>query len=181
EHSLWGSINTGVPLTSYRPVLVADQGEDYLSPTDDRLLTVYDRLPSSFGLDRFSLTNPAGARASYNGIEVTGELRAGRLYTLAGAMAYFTRARGGNRGFGALENDQGVVGEQYENPNAAPFEAGSVFFDRSYVLKWTTSYRADHDLRMAVAARYEDGQPFSRVVVAPDLAQGPEMVEAYRI
>jgi hypothetical protein len=31
-----------------------------------------------------------------------------------------------------------------------------------------------------VIARYQDGQSFSRVVVVPDLNQGPEVVSAYR-
>jgi hypothetical protein len=33
---------------------------------------------------------------------------------------------------------------------------------------------------MSAVARYQDGQPFSRVVIVPDLNQGPEAVQAYR-
>jgi hypothetical protein len=47
------------------------------------------------------------------------------------------------------------------------------------VFKWSTTYRAPHDILAAVTARYQDGQPFSRIVVVPDLAQGPEIVQAY--
>jgi len=31
-----------------------------------------------------------------------------------------------------------------------------------------------------VTTRYQDGQPFSRLVIAPGLAQGPEVIQAYR-
>lgn len=100
---------------------------------------------------------------------------------LLGATAYRTRGRGANRGFGVLENDQHVVGEVYEQPNARPVSTGSFFFDRSYVGKWFGSYHAPRDVRVAFAARYQDGQPFSRIVIAPDLSVGPEMITAYRV
>jgi hypothetical protein len=180
EHDLLGSVNTGVTLADYQVVSVPDQGEDYSSASDDRLLAIYDRLPASFGRDHFVLTNPAGSDATYDGAEITGTYASGRWYTLFGAMAYRTKAMGGNRGFGALENDQGVIGEVFENPNALAYSDGSVFFDRSYVAKWSTSYHAPHDIRIGVTTRYQDGQPFSRLVVAPSLAQGPEIIQAYR-
>jgi hypothetical protein len=180
EHTLVGSVNVGVPATSYSVFYVQDQGEDYSSPTDDRLLAIYNRLPSSFGQDRFVLTNPAGDNATYQGFEMHWELTAHRLYMLIGAMAYRTKGMGGNRGFGVFENDQGIVGERFENPNAASYSTGALFFDRSYVGKVSMSYDAPGDVHVGVSARYQDGQPFSRLVIAPDLAQGPEIVQAYR-
>ncbi len=180
EHDILGSVNTGVTAADYRTLTVPDQGEDYSSPSDDRLLTIYDRLPASFGHDRFVLSNPAGASALYEGAEVSSTYTSASWYSSFGAMAYRTKAMGGNRGFGSLENDQGVVGERYENPNAASYSVGSIFFDRSYVAKWSTTYHGAHDVRVGVTVRYQDGQPFSRVVVATNLAQGPEAIPAYR-
>jgi hypothetical protein len=124
--------------------LLPDQGEDYDSPTDDRMLAVYDRLPSSFGLDRFVLTNPPDERASYEGIELDWRFSGASWWSFAGASAYRTEASGGNRGFRSNENDQGVIGELLENPNAASYPTGRLFFDRSYVLKWSTGYHAPH-------------------------------------
>ncbi len=179
EHDLIRSVNTGAPVSSYRVLYVPDQGESYDSPTDDRLLAIYDRLPSSFGLDHFVLTNPSGERAAYEGIEVAWRFTGVRWWSFAGASAYQTDAAGANRGYRSNENDQGVIGELFENPNAASYPTGRLFFDRSYVLKWSTSYHGPHDVRAAVTARYQDGQPFSRLVIAQELAQGPEVVAAY--
>jgi len=103
-----------------------------------------------------------------------------RLTVLFGATAYKTRSWAGHLGFGPLENDQGVIGTVFEQPNARPTEQGSYFFDRSYVGKLSASYRAPGDIRLAFTTRYQDGQPFSRFVVVPDLAGGAEMVHAYR-
>jgi len=180
ERALPGSLNTGVPLSSYRALTILDEGENWHGAEDDRLLTIYDRLPASFGLDRFLLTNPEQADGQYKGIEVEWAYSGSRLHMLIGAMAYKTRMMAGNRGFRVSENDQAILGERFETPNAASYPIGSVFFDRSYVLKWSTSYDAPHDLHFGVVGRYMDGQPFSRIVVAPDLAQGPELVSAYR-
>ena len=180
ERALPGSVNAGVPLSSYRVLTVADQGEDYDSAEDDRLLDIYERLPASFGLDRFLLTNPERVDGRYKGFELEWAYSGRRLHMLIGAMAYQTHAMGGNRGFRVAENDQGILGERFENPNAASYSLGSVIFDRNYVLKWSTSYDAPHDIHLGVVGRYMDGQPFSRIVLAPDLAQGPELVPAYR-
>jgi hypothetical protein len=40
-------------------------------------------------------------------------------------------------------------------------------------------YVAPHEVHVGVVARYQDGQPFARVVIAPGLNQGPEAVQAY--
>jgi len=180
ERAIVRSVNVGAPASSYRLTFVPDQGEDYSSARDDRLLAIYDRLPSSFGQDRYVLTNPAGDTASYDGIEVTWSLTSRRWFSTAGVMAYRAIGSGGNRGFLAQENDQGVIGELLENPNAASYSVGRLLFDRAYVLKWSTAYHAAHDILLAVNARYQDGQPFSRFVIAPNVAQGPEIIPAYR-
>jgi hypothetical protein len=36
-------------------------------------------------------------------------------------------------------------------------------------------------VRVGFVARYQDGQPFTRLVLMPDLATGPEIVHAYRV
>lgn len=181
ERDLAGAVDVGVPLSSYTSFTVLDPGEDFLGTTGERPLTIYNRLPLSFGQDRYVLTNPAGDTARYEGFELTGEVHGTRLTSLVGAMAYLTRAGGANPGFTALENDQDVIGDRFIDPNAQPYQPGSVFFDRSYVLKWSTVYDAGHGVHASVTARYQDGQPFTRLVVAPTLNQGPEIVQAYRV
>ncbi len=181
QTDLLASVNTGVPASSYRVLFIQDQYTDWDGPDDDQPLAIYDRLPSSFGKDAFLLTNPEGEKATYEGVEFTWNLTTRRLLALFGVTAYRTRMWSGDIGFGALENDHLVIGDRLENPNAQPVVQGSYFFDRSYVSKLSASYRAPGDIRLAFSARYQDGQPFSRIVVAPDLAGGAEMIHAYRI
>jgi hypothetical protein len=115
----------------------------------------------------------------HDGVEIS--LRgtvAGRLRFLLGATAPSTIGSGGNRGFTALENDQGVLGERLENPNASTYSRGRLFSDRSYTLKIAATLRAPHDIRVGAVARYQDGQPFARLAVGTGLAQGAEAVQA---
>lgn len=181
QSDLLGSVNTGVPISAYTQRLVADPGADWFGPDDDTFLLVYDRRPESFGLDRYHLTNPEGGTATYEGIETLWTLRTRPVEMLFGAMAYRTRSWSGRLGFGPLENDYGIIGDVFEQPNARPPVQGSYFFDRSYVGKWSGSVRLPWTTRFGFAARYQDGQPFARVVVVPDLSTGPEMLHAYRV
>ena len=54
-----------------------------------------------------------------------------------------------------------------------------MFADRAFTIKWTTLYRLPADITVAGIARYQDGQPFSRMVVVPHLNQGVEAVQSY--
>ncbi len=179
--SMLGSVNTGVTAASYDQRLIPDAGGDWDGPSDDTFVLVYDRRPESFGLDHYQLTNPADATAKYEGLETTWTLRTEPAELIFGAMAYRTRSWAGHLGFGPLENDPAVLGEVFERPNARPLHQGSYFFDRSYVGKFSGSVRLPFGTRFGFAARYQDGQPFSRIVVATGLRTGPEMIHAYRV
>jgi hypothetical protein len=181
QTSLVGVVNTGLTVSDYRLFVVPDINADEGSPADDQLLPVYERLPASFGRDALRLTNPDADPIQHDGIELTYEISSPRWFMLFGATAYRTLGRGGTLGHGVLENDQLVLGDRYWNPNALKDQAGRLFFDRAYVGKWTTAYRAPGDVRLAAVVRYQDGQPFTRYVVAPDLAGGPEITHAYPV
>jgi len=43
----------------------------------------------------------------------------------------------------------------------------------------TTVYRFPSNVSVGAIARYQDGQPFARLVVVPGLNQGPDIVRAY--
>ena len=181
EHDLIGSINTGVQASDYAVGYVADPGERFAESEDDRLLPVYSRLPSSFGHDSYLLTNPEGHRSRHGGVEVTLErMIASGWRTRFDGTAFGASGLGVNRGFGALEADTGGVGELFENPNARTYAWGHTFFDREYVMKWWNAYSAPRQFLFSAVARYQDGQPFSRLVIVPDLTQGAEAIPAYR-
>ena len=173
------SVDVGVTAADYVVRYLPDPGGDLVGPQDDQLLPVYDRKPESFGLDRYLLTNPPGLAGLHQGVELRVEKGLGRgLSLLAGATASRTEIAGANRGFRVVENDQGLVGELLDDPNADTHASGRGFFDRAYTLKVALAWRSRRELRAGVVARYQDGQPFGRLVVVPDLAQGPEAIPA---
>ncbi|HSD67120.1 MAG TPA: TonB-dependent receptor [Vicinamibacteria bacterium] len=179
ESDLVESVDVGVPTTDYVVRYVPDPSGDIDGPQDDQLLPVFDRKPESFGLDRYLLTNPPGDSGRHQGVELRVEKALGaRLALFAGATASRTEVRGGNRGFRATENDQGVVGELFDDPNADTYSLGRGFFDRAYTIKVAAAWRAPRGFRLGLVVRYQDGQPFGRLVVVPDLAQGPEAIPA---
>src|SRR5262249_46560580 len=74
---------------------------------------------------------------------------------------------------------QGLIGDVALDPNAALFARGRLFGDRAFTAKLTTVYRLPWEVTLGAVARYQDGQPFARFVLAPDLNQGPDLVRAY--
>jgi hypothetical protein len=178
ESDLLESVDVGAPASAYAVLYLPDPGSDIVGAGDDQLLPVFDRQPASFGQDRYVLTNPGSHTGRHQSLEVRAEKAVGRLAFLAGATASRTEVQGGNRGFRVDENDQGVVGELFDDPNADTYARGRGFFDRAFTIKAAAAWRAPGGWRLGVVARYQDGQPFARVVVVQGLAQGPEAVSA---
>jgi hypothetical protein len=179
QRDLVASVDTGAPIGAYTVYYVPDPSGNILSPEDDQLLPIYDRRPESFGQDRYVLTNPEGDNVLHEGVELSVEGRVGeRFWIRLGGTASRTVGPGANRGFKAFENDSGVVGERLEDPNAATFSQGRSFFDRAYTLKLASTYHAPWDVRLGAVARYQDGQPFARLVIPEVLNQGPDPVQA---
>jgi hypothetical protein len=178
ERDLVVSVNVGAPLAAYTVSYVPDPGGDILGPADDQMLPVYDRRPETFGQDRYLLTN-SSENALHEGAEIDLERAlGGRLRLRLAATAYRSDGPGANRGFTPTENDQGVVGERLEDPNATTYAGGRLFSDRAFTIKLAGQYDAPGDVRLGLITRYQDGQPFSRLVIAPDLAQGAEAIQA---
>ena len=179
QTNLLGVVNTGVAVSDYLPMGVPDANSDWGGSGDDRTLTFYSRRPDSFGRDAYVLTNPAQEAATAFALRMSWDHNGDRLFMLLGATAFMAEGAGGNGGYGPLENDQDVPGEQFTNPNVAAYARGRLFSDRAFTIKWTLLYRFPGDITVGGIARYQDGQPFSRVVVRPDLNQGAEAIPAY--
>jgi hypothetical protein len=174
------SVNTGVTAADYATSFIDDPAVDIVGPADDRPLPVFARDPASFGRDRYTLTNPADHDVLHEGVELTVERRlAQSLLLRVGGTASRSTGAGGNRGYGVLENDPGVIGELFDQPNADTYARGRLFFDRAYTLKVAGLWRP-RDWSFGAVANYQDGQPFARVVVVPGLPQGAEAVPAIR-
>jgi hypothetical protein len=179
ESNMLAVVNTGVGPDDYVPIGIPDAGWDWFGSGDDRILTVYNRLPSSFGRDTYLLTNPDQEAATAYALRMAWEMNSDRLFMLLGATASAHFGSGGNRGYGPLENDQDTPGELFTNPNGASYARGRLFADRAFTIKWTALYRFPWDITAGGIARYQDGQPFSRLALVPELNQGIEGVQAY--
>jgi hypothetical protein len=179
EQNLIAPANTGVPLSGYTVSTIPDAGGDLIDPSDDQQLLVYDRRPAFFGADSYLLTNAADLNATFDGLELAVWHTGDRLQLMAGATAGQSSGPAAARGFQVFQNDGAIIGDYLSDPNAATFARGSFFSDRSYTIKTYGTYRFPHDVRLGVAARYQDGQPFSRLVIAQGLGQGTEAIRAY--
>jgi hypothetical protein len=180
ERQLLGVVDTGVPESKYTLLHVSDPGVDLAGTQDDQLLPVFNRPAASAGLDMYKLTNPADNEATLVGVDLSIQSHTDRLFYIFGATASRSEGLAGNRGFLATENDESVLGDVFIDPNSRTFAQGRTFTERGYTIKTAGTYHFDHDIRLGVAARYQDGQHFARLVLAPDLAQGPELIRAFR-
>jgi hypothetical protein len=173
-------INTGAPASSYAVSGIPDPGPNFLDPVDDQILPIYDRLPASFGADRYLLTNSPNRPDTYRGLNLSVQASTNRLFLFAGGTTSEAHVLSGTRGFRVNEADGGILGERLMNPNASTHARGYPFSDRSYNVKISGVYRFSRGVRLGVVARYQDGQAFSRLVVVPGLSQGAEAIRAFR-
>ncbi|HEY2908247.1 MAG TPA: TonB-dependent receptor [Vicinamibacterales bacterium] len=180
ERQLLGVVDTGVPESSYTLSHVADPGVDLAGTQDDQFLPIFNRPPATFGRDTYVLTNPADNEATLVGVDLSIQSHTDRLFYVFGATASRSEGLAGNRGFLATENDEGVLGDVFIDPNSRTFAQGRTFTERGYTIKTAGTYHFDHDIRLGITARYQDGQHFARLVLAPDLTQGPELIRAFR-
>jgi hypothetical protein len=177
ERSLVTSVNYGAPTSAYDVTYIPDPGGDIAGGTTLQMLPIYNRRIETFGRDRYLLTNDT-QQGTGKGLEISVDGRVGkRVRVLIGATASKTNSPSAYRGFLATENDQGLVGERLELPNAATLSTGRLFFERGYTIKIAGTYEAPHDFRFGAVARYQDGQHFARFVIPTDLNQGPEPIK----
>ncbi len=172
-------IDTGVPAQAFSPVSILDPGPDGIPGTfDDQRLTVYAQNPATLGQDRYLLTNPAGLRMLNAGLlaEAGTEWRQLTLHASFVAEKSYGPT---NPGDGIYENDPGVIGALFLDPNTAIHATGRSFVDRAYVGKIQASYRlpsAWGGIELASVANYMDGLVFARQLLVAGLPQGPFLV-----
>ena len=125
QHDLIQPVNSAYRPANYSVTYVADPGLNSLGPDDDQMLPVFNRLPVSFGTDSYVLRNVDDNTAMDHGLDLVLErVFDGRWGMVIGATAHKSNGTGGNRGFRPDENDQGVLGEVFSDPNASTMRAG---------------------------------------------------------
>lgn len=155
-----------------------DPSGDILGPSDDQILPIIEESVRSFSQSRFLLANPAEHRALGEGAELGFETNARHVHWGLIGAAFRASGRGGNRGLRVTENDFGVVGESFDRTNADTYGYGRLFFDRAYSLRMYLTANDVRGFTFGAVGRYDDGQPFARLVIQDDLPQGPDFVQA---
>ncbi|MGQ9672979.1 MAG: carboxypeptidase regulatory-like domain-containing protein [Candidatus Aminicenantales bacterium] len=176
------TVNTGVPFSAYEPVEIYDPGDDTIPGNHDDLhLIVYNQKKESLGQDFFLLTNPDEKKrvSRYRGLDLTLVKKFSRT-TIFFFSATATEAIGTtNPGNTEWENDDGLVGRLYDDPNASLSSRGRLRFDRAYTARVGWSFPFSDGFRLAILAKYYDGQPFARKIIIKGLNQGPFYVQAF--
>lgn len=176
------TLNIGVPFSAYDPKYILDLGDDDIRYTeDDQIFTVYEQRNETLGQDFFLLTNHAeDPRIShYFGADLN------LIKRFTSGFAFFlsmtaTQAEGTtNPGNSEWENDDGVLGALYDNPNTLINAKGRVRFDRAYTIRLGLNYMAPFGINLGCLIKYYDGQPFSRKIIVGEMSQGPFYIQAH--
>lgn len=168
DKSRLGAIDIGVPFSAYTPVSIFDA---YAQQN----ITVYAQNPATLGEDRYLLTNPPDLRFETSG--VVADLSADWHGFLFKASFSAQNAWGpSNPGDAAIENDPGVIGALYSNPNTLINASSRNYFDRGFVGKMQAAYQLPWRIELASTAVYLDGLPFARQLLVNGLPQGPILI-----
>ena len=170
EKQRLAAVNVGLPAQAFTPVAILD-------PYNGQPLTVFEQNPATFGQDRYLLTNPPGLREQNSGLVAD---LANQWKGLALHLSFAAEKSYGptNPGDAVFENDPGVIGALFADPNTTLHAAGRSFLDRAYVAKLQAVYRLPAGIELSSAADYLDGLPFARQLLVTGLAQGPIVVAA---
>ena len=168
-----------MPASAFTPLSILDPGPDGIPGTfDDQQLTVYAQNPATLGQDRYLLTNPPGLSTLNLGLLAeTGTNWRG--LTLHASFVAERSYGPTNPGDAFYENDPGVIGALFLDPDTAIHAAGQTFVDRAFVGKAQAGYRlpsAWGGIEVATVADYLDGLVFARQLLVTGLPQGPFLV-----
>jgi hypothetical protein len=177
------AVNTGVPFSAYDPVELNEAGDDMIPGTyDDLTFTVFNQRPETLGQDFLVLTNPTRPIepvTRYRGIDLTLVkpigARGGFYLAVTASEAIGTTSPGNSE----WENDDGIPGSLFADPNNLINAKGRVRFDRAYVVRTGLALDGPFGTRLAVVGKYYDGQPFARWIVVEGFNQGPFAIMAH--
>lgn len=179
---LVAALNTGVPFSSYLPLNFQEAGDDGIAGTyDDLTFTIYGQRPETLGQDFFLLTNAdSEARLNrYRGADVTLVRNPGEKFDFFFSFQAIEAIGSANPGNTELENDDGVIGGLYTDPNTLINAKGRLRFDRGFTVRIGFSFDALWGIRVGSVIKYYDGQPFARKIIIPGFAQGPFTIMAH--
>ena len=181
-HDLIAVTNVGVTSADYTARTFEDIGDDRIfGDQDDMIFTVWDRHAAALGRDAFFLTNADAANrvSTYKGLDLTLARTWNDRFFLYAALTAMEIVGTTNPGNTEWQNDDGVLGSLYTDPNNAINARGRMRFDRAYTVRIGGSLALPLGTRLSVLAKYYDGQPFTRLIIVDGLAQGPLFIQAH--
>jgi hypothetical protein len=174
------AMDIGVPAQAFTPVSILDPGPDGIPGTfGDQRLTVYAQNPATLGQDRYLLTNPAGLSMLNTGLLAEAGTEWRRL-TLHASFVTEKSYGPTNPGDSVYENDPGVIGSLYLDPNYAINSAGNSFVAGPTLGKFKLlieCHQPGVEFEVSCVVDYMDGLPFSREFPVTGLPQGYFLVE----
>jgi hypothetical protein len=115
--------------------------------------------------DHYELTNRSGSGATFAGIDAHVDTTTTHWFLMVGATMGRAIGPAARPGFGPAENDQDTLGSPLIPLNSDVNGRGRLFNDRAYTVKLSTVYRLPANVSVGAIARYQDGQPFSGLVI----------------
>jgi hypothetical protein len=176
------TLNTGVPFSSYTALAFQEAGDDLIPGSyDDLDFIIYNQDPATLGKDFFLLTNPEPDKriTRFRGLDLTLVRRHSRTFNFYLSLQAMEAIGYASPGNSEWQNDDGVVGALYDNPNTLICAKGRLAFDRGYTARVGFSWNLPAGFRLAAVVKYYDGQPFARLIVVTGLNQGPFFIMAH--
>ncbi len=182
NRNLVETLNTGIPFSAYQPVAFFDIGDDRVPNTrDDLEFTVYNQDIGTLGQDFFLLTNPDSETrvSTYHGFDVTLVKKYSSKFTFFLSLTAIRAVGMTSPGNTEWENDDGITGTLYDNPNTLINAEGRLRFDRGYTGRIGVNLLAPFGIRVGCVVKYYDGQPFARKIIVTGMNQGPFIIQAH--
>ncbi len=182
NRNLIETLNTGIPFSAYQPLDFFDIGDDRIPNTrDDLEFTVYNQNVGTLGQDFFLLTNPDSKTrvSTYHGFDVTLVKKYSSKFNFFLSLTAIRAVGSTSPGNTEWENDDGVVGTLYDNPNSLINAEGRLRFDRGYTGRIGVDFMAPFGIRIGCVVKYYDGQPFARKIIVTGMNQGPFIIQAH--
>jgi hypothetical protein len=178
EKRLLQTVNVGIAPESYETFPFHDVGVDgELGTEDDEEIPIYDQT-RQLGEDLFRLTHPPGLESFAQGVDLLLGFDHGRISWRLSGRAY-RDVGSGNVGNDPEQNDTGIPGDLFDDPNSLTSAEGRLYFDRAFTGKLALTARGPLGIDIGAAIRYWDGQPFTRHLFFEDLGQGFVIVQPY--
>jgi hypothetical protein len=178
EKRLLQTVNVGIAPESYETFPFHDVGVDgELGTEDDEEIPIYDQT-RQLGEDLFRLTHPPGLESFAQGVDLLLGFDHGRISWRLSGRAY-RDVGSGNVGNDPEQNDTGIPGDLFDDPNSLTSAEGRLYFDRAFTGKLALTARGPLGIDIGAAIRYWDGQPFTRHLLLEDLGQGFVIVQPY--